>query len=516
MRAPDPRSATAIAAAVGGVLGALAPIPLFSVEFAQAMAGRVILPESSAVAIHLGGAYSLIIDLATALFWLGADTNMACRVMTAVMGALSFTAVTLLGLVFTRNTFIALLLPLAMFGYNVGGDAHRYYIGLPMTIGDLSANATSITLIALSLLALRSRAGWFLLGLLPAVGIIWWPAAVVIVATGWTVDRSLRRHLQRHWWWLAAGTAVAVAGWLVHQGLAPAFPIGDAVNAELVRGERWYWDIHRRPVNVERWSFAALFAADGMFLLLAYAAARTGFARRRGVVFWMVGAAALSVIGLINSLLDQTRLDLFPQTITALAMSRWLNLNTIALVPLAVGLVWYHFTPRTRQRFVSTGLASMAAILSLMPFAVACLRDNYVIASAPFPPGDEALIARARQDQGYMLAVSPFEFSQLYTSRAQLLDTPLVDLIQYSPRMSARVETILNDVFGASLLVPIPGEEQLADLESLWVARSTVQWQAIGRTYGVSDVMVPSAWQPLALPLLAASRHHTLYAIPAP
>jgi hypothetical protein len=505
-----------VSSVLGAIVGALSPRPLYSVEIAQVVSGQVVLPAFSPMAIHHGQVFSLVVDAAAILLWAGLDAETVCRLFTMFMGALAFAAVSLTGFAFTRNHMVAGVLPFAMFGYSLGSEAHRYEFVMPLTSHDLGANGLTAALAALSLTALRSPWGALALGVLPGIHIAFGLGAWLIVAAGASVDRSVRRFLLRHWRWLGAGMALVAVAWVLHQALAPAFPAGDAVDPALVRGLQRYWDQHRAPIGANRWEFLSMFTTDGVFILLAIAAVRSGFARRRGVVFWLIGGLIVAVPALANSVLDEISPGALPLPVSALMMSRWLHLNTVGLPALALGLTLYPLTAQTRRRFATTGIGAALIVAASAPFAVAALSGTYPIRSEVFFRDEQHALQPAREGTGVLLSATPLTFPQLHTGRPQLLDLQLLDVLPYAPRAGVAMETILRDVFGASLLEPQPRDEQIAGLEARWVARRTDEWRAIGSRYGVTQVMVPGPWRSLALPMIATSEKLTLYSIPAP
>ena len=502
----------------GAAIGLLSPRTLYSVEIAQVMAGVVTLPPSVPIAIHHGRVFSIVIDAAALLLALGLSDEMVCRIFTALMGSLAYISLSVAAFAFTRSRTAAYLMPWLMYGYNLGADAHRYPIHLPITQGDLGPNGLSAALLAVGLIALRAPAGAFLLGLLPAVHASWAVGIWLLVAAGVCVDREARIWLLRQRWRFATGLGLTAVAWMVHQLLAPSFPSGpESVDLRLVRAFMRYGDHHRAPLDLEgigAWLWA--FAPDIAFFALAGASLATPFARRLGVRFWLAGAFAMSIAALGNSLVDQIAPGALPVPVAALMMSRWLNFNTVVMPSLAIGLLW-HLTGSTQRAWLRTPAARMlACAVAALPVAPALLHRLDQPFRNNFGPAEErTLLQQVGQRPGLLLSHPELRFVQLRTRRALLIDVTLIDVLPYAPAASAAMEAILNDVHGASLLTP-EGLERLEHVEARWVAMSQGEWVDLGRRYGVTDILVPVAWKALSLPLVATAGELALYSIPSP
>jgi hypothetical protein len=131
-------------------------------------------------------------------------------------------------------------------------------------------------------------------------------------------------------------------------------------------------------------------------------------------------------------------------------------------------------------------------------------------------PDDAPLRETLRTRPGLLLDVTPVLFKQLHTGRPQLLDLEVADILPYAPAAGPMMEAILRDAFGASMLKPQWWEAQLTDLHLRLAARSVRDWEVLREKYGVTDVLLPSDFPPLTIPVVAQSPTMTLYTITAP
>lgn len=129
---------------------------------------------------------------------------------------------------------------------------------------------------------------------------------------------------------------------------------------------------------------------------------------------------------------------------------------------------------------------------------------------------DPFFAAVAAEKDGLVLTAGSYEFVQLYTRRPVLMTGPL-DILPYVPEAGPEMQRILMDVYGVDLFHPPPEARGLGTLpravhRHLWEQNTRARWIEIGRTYHVTQVVVPIDWT-LDLPLVMADRFR-LYSIP--
>ena len=130
---------------------------------------------------------------------------------------------------------------------------------------------------------------------------------------------------------------------------------------------------------------------------------------------------------------------------------------------------------------------------------------------------DPFFAAIAADKKGLLLTAGSYDSVQLYTRRPVLLSGSL-DMLPYAPELGPEMQRILLDVYGADLFHPPEAARGRGVLprelhRDRWERYSRERWVEIGRTYNVSQVLVPIDWS-LDLPLKLEDRWR-LYDIPS-
>ncbi len=160
-------------------------------------------------------------------------------------------------------------------------------------------------------------------------------------------------------------------------------------------------------------------------------------------------------------------------------------------------------------RWVSLVVCFGATMLMLqVKGSTSFYRDRY---------NDPFFAAIAADKKGMLLTAGSYDLVQLYTRRPVLLSGSL-DMLPYAPEIGPEMQRILLDVYGADLFHPPEGARDRGVLprelhRDRWEGYSRARWLEIGRTYHVTQVLVPIDWT-LDLPLEIADRWR-LYNIPS-
>jgi hypothetical protein len=130
---------------------------------------------------------------------------------------------------------------------------------------------------------------------------------------------------------------------------------------------------------------------------------------------------------------------------------------------------------------------------------------------------DPFFAAIAADKEGLLLTAGSYDSVQLYTRRPVLLSGSL-DMLPYAPELGPEMQRILLDVYGADLFHPPDAARGRGVLprdvhRGRWEGYSRERWAEIGRTYNVTQVLVPIDWS-LDLPLVLEDRWR-LYDIPS-
>jgi hypothetical protein len=119
---------------------------------------------------------------------------------------------------------------------------------------------------------------------------------------------------------------------------------------------------------------------------------------------------------------------------------------------------------------------------------------------------------------GVLLVAGDLHLIQLRTRRPVLLDTGALDTVMYSLETGASMQRMLRDIYGLDLFNPPPAAVGAGRIPALshretWQRFSPQTWQAIGRDFGVTQVLAYADWT-LQLPVASQSRRLLLYDIP--
>jgi hypothetical protein len=235
---------------MGLACGALNPSPLYSVELGQVVAGVVTLPRDLPMAIHDGRVFSMLIDTAAVLLSFGLDEGVVCRILSALMGGVSFLAIAAVAFAFTANRFAAMAAPILTIPLNIYIETHKYPIYYPVSPHDLGVNGLHFALLTLSLLVFHIRAGAVLVGLLPGIHASLAVPVWAITAIGMAFDSRKARELARAWPCVVGGMAAAGIAWTVHRYVGPSLPAGPAdVDGRYAQAFITGWDFHRAPAG---------------------------------------------------------------------------------------------------------------------------------------------------------------------------------------------------------------------------------------------------------------------------
>ena len=119
---------------------------------------------------------------------------------------------------------------------------------------------------------------------------------------------------------------------------------------------------------------------------------------------------------------------------------------------------------------------------------------------------------------GVLLVAGDLHLIQLRTRRPVLLDTGALDTVMYSLETGAAMQRMLREIYGLDLFNPPPDAVGAGRIPALshrktWEGYSPETWRAIGRDFGVTQVLAYADWA-LQLPVASQSRRLLLYDIP--
>jgi hypothetical protein len=563
--------------AISGTFGFLIGLLLWdwqwAVEHAQVLSGVVSYPPASPVGIAHAKFWSLVPQLVAPWLWAGVSEATLSRLLSGVLGCLSFQALASVCYAASRQAGIAIGAAAVVFASYSTDYGVVYPIRLldsPHTYGVLGL---SFVVLTLGLLALgRYRLGAFLLPLGLAVQLplgLWTLGVVAIAVIGFRIDpgRAFRPVVVS----FAAGLIVTLVSLAVHRVMAPEVPAIDAATASrFLHAFVPYWDGHRVPVDLTH--RGVLLVVEAVLLALA--------------AIWSMRLAPASVVLLLRIVVVGGLVSLgfaawsqlppawMPDAILSLMPGRMLNVHIMLVGVLLIGLIaatgpglpsraallvvatglllcrtsllWklldrppivdfgasgvlrigavMYFalllvrTKETRAaRHLTLAFAGVAGLAALLAFADA-VRGATARAGRMNDWRSDPLLAAASQGSGPLLTGGDLFLVQLRTRRALLIDGSTLDTLPYALEAGPITQQILTDVYQIDLFDP-PAEAKWGGRvprrlnRSIWSRFSREGWTSVGRAYGVTQVLTPAEWG-LDLPVLARSSEFELYAIP--
>jgi hypothetical protein len=571
----------AVVLAVSGVLGFLFGLGhadwQWAVEHAQVLAGVVTYPPDSPVAIAHAKLWSLTSQLGAVLLSMGVPEIALSKVISGVMGLVSFQAIAAIVYALSRDTLLAVGGVFVVFVSGIFDYGPVYPVDLLGTAHTHGALGLSVAVLAIALIGMGwYRAGGFVLAIAPAVHLALggWMAGVVVV-TALASGADGRAAVRAGWRWFAAGAGVAAASYVLHRSMAPEVPPIDPAEAErYLRAFVPFWDGHRQAVDVGSYGVrlsagvvVLALAADRAFMTGLTAGARVllgavvvGGAASLGVAAWaglwpstlpdavllampgrlpnagvfMAGAIVIGLAGARRTRLARQLLLLF--LIAGLVVSSHSLLWDVTgsrpwrLDPLAVAtlvgvfLLVLEWQGSGREAGSTTPLRGVrAAIAGTLFLAAGVAAVDAVHAQARRADlfrdrTNDPVFAAASAGEGPLLTAGELFLIQLRTRRPVLLDGGTLDTLPYALEQGPAMDRILKDVYGVDLFNPPPearggGRVPHEFSRGVWEAWPLAKWAHIGRTYGVRQMIAPADWK-ISLPRVAQSAGLVLYAVP--
>lgn len=561
-------------AGVGFLLGAFVfPTWPDVVEQGMLIAGLIEYPVKTP-AYHFATQTWWILPQILGIFLkLGVSEWMLCRFVSGLLGAVSFSAVAMAALAFSRDPLVSAIAPLFVFAsgaYQHGATYQIYMLGVGSTSGIL---ADSTMLLVPSLIALGElRASAFLLGLAPCLHPVM--GAFLWLFTGLSVlgesSESRRRMLANAGPFLL-GLAVSSASLAFQLAVIrdPPAPADPAAIDELFRSFIRHWDFHRSPYPM---------LSSAIFIAGASVAACSALIAFRDRLL-PVGADFLCRVVIISGLISagfaaatHLPVEAMPKILLLLMPQRFLNLAVFIFAPLALGAVaWLRHSRRGQDAlFVLLGLfglrllgwidlyvflsmiaitlfidlalhagrnaagasriepaqgrwaraklmsfAQAAAILALVVGAVRALPASVTISREDFSRD----FFRSMSERDGLVATAPgISFIPLRTRRPILIDSVGLDHLPYAGSTGPLLNDVLREFYGVDILAPPPGlvpsgQIPVEPTRSLWESRTSGEWSSVAVRRGVRDILTPSNWD-LKIPVVAENEYYALFRIP--
>lgn len=558
-----------VTAGMGFLLGAFArPSWQVAVESAQVLSGIVDYPVHNSFHIYHVKLWTVMNQFLAIPLLLGVSERTLSMVVSGGIAGLSYAAVGLCALAFSRNAFWAMAAPFLIDFTGVKEVlAVNYpmdFMGTPHTYG---VAGLAWVLLTLSLLGLGCyRSGGVCLGLAPAVhpSMGAWCWLTLSAALVWNGFESIA-FVRRVWKPVAVG-AVLSAGSLLLQisFMRPVVPdVDDSTKSQFISSWVEFFDFHRRPVSVE-WTGVQLglaAVAIGLYWIPFWD-------RREREQSWLltrtmivVSAAALcgaavthmpaSIVPPEILTLMPTRLFLLSNLIFVCAVwgvlgrssSVWLRAAGLLLAVVLIAgdgsamlygiaaaaiasAVWKSLEPWMAASRPVRAEGAVTALAALLLLGLA-LQGLYVRmqAGAAARGGmvdrtNNAVLRKASETPGIVLTGTECcAFAQLRTHRPILVEVRGMDQIMYAPESGPDMNAALESVYGVDLLHPqesLRSDAFAEDLtpvtKPLWESRSAAEWERLGAEFGFTAVLTNPGWK-LQLPEAARDGEHVLYSV---
>ena len=568
--------------AVSGAIGFALGVSVFAtwqvaVESAQVVAGLVKYPPDNPFYIYHRELWTVLHQLGALLLRVGFSEIALSRLLSGVLGMVSFQAIAVLLYSFSGDLLLAVAAaPLILYARAVEHGA-TYPIALMGTDHTYGILGLSLAVLVVGLFGAGCyRLGGFLLGLAPAVhaSIGAWLAVIVAGCFLWDF-RQLRSEWRRALPWFIAGCGVTALSLGVHftmaRGIAHVEP---AVAARYLDAFVSRWDEHRRAANF----ISVGTILNGVTLVIGLAwlmLFRSDLPPRS--LFVLRAVIAAGVLSLPLMMLSWLPPASVPAPLLTVMPNRLVNFNVLAFVPLLLGLLaayrnslWSHvaiaaflgalfinyrsmvwdgypsagtlrlFALNPWHVFVAGSVVLLAVavaaglersrpwpVSTVAPraFTLGLLAIAAVLTfrlSPPYPfrdrTNDPFMAAVAAETRGVVATGGSFHLVQLYTRRPVLLDGGALDTLPYAPDAGPAMERILREVYGLDFLNPPRELQQAAFIphsfnRPIWEGYSRLKWQEIGFAFGVTQVLTRAEWR-LDLPVAAEDRFFKLYQIP--
>lgn len=563
----------AVSAAIGFLIG-VGPASTWqvAVESAQAISGVISYPDVNPFYRYHITAWTLLNQLLAVFLTMGIDERTLSMWVSGLLAALNFSGLSLWCFVLCRNTAASVLAPLithiTLLTSSYYGVVYPVMIAAsPHTYGVLGR---SLALLTLGLLAVRWYRGAFLLmGLAPALHLIWGSYAIFLGMIGLALSRRPIREYATRWPYFAAGIAVTGTSFLIQQVLKRGLPPVNAEESErLLRIFMTYWDFHREPAPFLHYgTWIVLLGCVLVFMFLRNGSEGPDTSRRFITMSYLLAGAAGLCLMLVTHFFR-----LLPDLVAVAMPGRFINLPLLlAQVVLLAVLVtrsnrWFdvllgaHFSFVVWNWFFRIFLESEAShdlgthLWKELAFvSVAMLGLAYVLRNRPgerdvrkmtgpqvlwpavivgvlmltMPTKNEfASLPREREDpvileaqlgSGSLINGPKMFLMQIRTRRPIMMNFEGgINQIVYVPDSGPAINELLNEIYGTDLTVPPKsvGHDflQLEHIRAVFENRPSDEWQSLGDRYSATQVIVRADWD-LQLPLRSESEAFRLYDI---
>jgi hypothetical protein len=347
---------------LGFALGGLYADWQVVVETGQVLAGLVAYPADNPFFIYHVKVWSLLNQLSAVLLRAGLSEIALSVIVSGLLGALSFQAITLVVYVLSRDAWLSIGAAFVIFLGRATDFGVAYpvaLLGTPHTYGVVGLSWVVLVIALFG--AGRPKPAGLLLGLAPAVhpSLGLW-LGVLIGATAWLDWRRTWAAYRSGLRWFILGGCLTTISLAVHAVLMPPLPPADPeASARYLGAFVSFWDGHRGPV---------VFARAGVAINVALALASVVWLLRASrelsppVTFLLRFAGVAGITSLAMAGASHLPPDLVPAALLVLMPSRLLNINVVLGAAMLLGVACH-----PRGILSRVGSSGIVAVVLLWP-----------------------------------------------------------------------------------------------------------------------------------------------------
>lgn len=533
----------------------------WSLEAAEVVAGTISLPTANPMVIFAKHLYApFLIWPQVALLKLGVSSENISILFSGIQSGLSFMSVTAFLLVISKDRIVSLVTPIILtYLPDTLFIGHSYSVFFPTNLNNGGLLAFSAVIMAIaSLGAGYMQLFLLILGILPALhpGMamgVWFGAIVYYVVS----DKTNRLQMRNNVRWFVYGVVFFFITVLIHRLLSGSFiEQATVVEKRIVDYFISFVDGHRSPkLSPLSWKDRlGYFEPEIMlFVGLPLLFGRYKQFMSKGTQNMLKLLGAMSVSGVVMTLLWEMYSNSFPSILKTVMFARWLNFDSILLPLFFIGAIcmrhswrkisalsilfffgmygsivwWWMFAflivcfeiemhaPNVVKAIYDRASITVFQVVALCfcLFIIGKFIQGGTMPLMRYSPKKIALLSKISQGEGLFISSHQIlALPQVMTHRGLAFNLYWMDTMTYVPTVAGEMEDILNNVYGFSIFDK--GIWPSLDVIRLqWEKRSLAQWQDIKARYDVTDVLSPNSWN-LKLPKVIESETLVLYHIP--
>lgn len=329
-----------------------------AVETGQVLAGIVNYPVDSPNYIYHLKAFTIMNQLCALLLHLLGSEKMVSIIISALLGMVSFQALSTLIFAINRNIYTAVLGTIFIYFSNYAGNGVIYPIWLLGEVHTYGIAGLSFTVLVIALIGAKAyRLGLFCLGLAPGVHASWgiWLLLIIFLSAFFHMDFT-KKVIRAHYWYFIAGLFIAILSLIYQLYLMQILPvIGPEIKKQYLDSFVKYWDYHRIPFYRLRLTQQFTFAQEGVvFCIQSIMAGLLGliYFKKEGSLSFIFKVITISgILSLLIAGITHLPPENIPAYLLILMPGRYINLNNIILAAALLGMLTHGSSKHYRWNY---------------------------------------------------------------------------------------------------------------------------------------------------------------------